>query len=209
MATQSHSGKAWKILAVMILGFIAVVGISYGSLLREMDRADQEFQQGDPETALQQYGSVERSLRSVGVLRYIPATDRQNLFLNQARLLYGLKRYDEAAECLDQESEIAGAFMDGRFLVVRSEIAFRKAIDTFLSAEKKDPQVLDETLLGIEDSLREALRLSPDDWEAKFNLEFINYLREEMFEKGDEGKLEILEKMQMQEKPVLRPEQQG
>jgi len=209
MATKSQSGKAWKIFAAVILVLIAVVGLSYGSILREMDRAEQEYRQGDAEAALKRYAAVEQSLRSVGTLRYIPASDRQNLILNQARLLYALQRYDEAAECLDRENDIGGGFTDGRFVLLRSNIAFRKAIATFQSAEKKDPHVLEETLIGVEDSLREALRLSPNDWDAKFNLEFINYLREQMFQKGEEGQIEILEKMQIQEKPDLLPEQQS
>ena len=209
MATKGHAGKAWKIFAAMILVLIAVVGLGYGSILREMDRAEQEYRQGDAEAALKQYAAVEQSLRSVGTLRYIPASDRKNLILDQARLLYVLQRYDEAAECLDRESDIAGGFTDGRFVLLRSNIAFRKAVATFLSAEKKDPQVLEETLLGVEDSLREALRLSPNDWDAKFNLEYIAYLRQQMFQKGDEGKLEILEKVRVQEKPNLLPEQQS
>ncbi|MBI4464329.1 MAG: hypothetical protein HY647_06450 [Acidobacteria bacterium] len=209
MAPKRHVGKGGKIFAAVVLVLIAAVGLSYGSLLRAMDRADQNYRQGDLETALQQYAGVEQSLRSVGVLHYVPASDRQNIIQNQARLLYALKRYDEAAECLDRESDIAGGFTDGRFLLLRSDIGFRKAVTAFLSAEKKDPQVLDETLLGIEDTLREALRLSPAEWDGKYNLEFIEYLRQQMFQKGDEGKLEILEKVRVQEKPNLLPDQQS
>ena len=209
MATKSQSGKAWKIFAAVILVLIAVVGLSYGSILREMDRAEQEYRQGDAESALQRYAAVEHSLRLVGTFRYIPASDRQNLILNQARLLYVLQRYDEAAGCLDRESDIAGGYTDGRFVLLRSNIAFRKAVAAFLGAAKKDPQVLEETFLGVEDSLREALRLGPNDWDAKFNLEYIDYLRKQMFQKGDEGKLEILEKVRQREKPNLLPEQQS
>ncbi|MBI4461050.1 MAG: hypothetical protein HY648_13465 [Acidobacteria bacterium] len=209
MATKNEGSKAGKIVAAVLFTGIALVGLSYGSLLREMTRADQEYREGDAEAALNRYAEVEQSLRSVGVLRYVPAADRQNLILNQARLLYTLKKYDEAAECLDRESDIAGGFTDGRFLVLRSNIAFRKAIATYMSAEQKDMQVLEETLLGIEDSLREALRLSPGDWDAKYNLEFINYLRSQMVQKGEQGKIEIIEKVKEQEKPNLPPEQQS
>lgn len=209
MATKNEGSKAGKIVAAVLFAGIALVGLSYGSLLREMTRADQEYREGDAEAALNRYAEVEQSLRSVGVLRYVPAADRQNLILNQARLLYTLKKYDEAAECLDRESDIAGGFTDGRFLVLRSNIAFRKAIATYMSAEQKDMQVLEETLLGIEDSLREALRLSPGDWDAKYNLEFINYLRSQMVQKGEQGKIEIIEKVKEQEKPNLPPEQQS
>ena len=204
MSTKSQTGKAWKIVVAVILVFVAVVGISYGSILREMDRAEQEYRQGDAESALKRYEAVEQRLRSLGMLRYIPAQDRQNLILNQAQLLYVLNRYDEAAESLDRESDMAGGLTDGRFVLLRSNIAFRKTVETYQSADKVDPQVLEETLLGIEDRLREALRLSPNAWDAKFNLELINSIR-----KDAKGKVEILEKKKIQEKPNLRPEQQG
>lgn len=207
MATKRQGGKEWKLIAAVILAVIAVVGISYGSILREMNRAEQEYRQGDAESALKRYGTVEQRLRAVGMLRYIPLADRQNLILDQARLLYALQRYDEAAECLDRASDVVSGAADGRFELLRSNIAFRKTVETY-QAGKVDSRALAETLLGIEDRLREALRLSPDDWDAKFNLEFIASLR-----KDSEGKpkIEIMEKkkIQIQKKPTLRPEQQS
>ena len=205
MATKRHGGNGWKLFAAVILAVIAVVGISYGSILREMDRAEQEYRQGDVESALKRYGNVEQRLRAVGMLRYIPLSDRRNLILNQARLLYALRRYDEAAERLDRASDVASGATDGRFELLRSNIAFRKTVEKYPSGEKMGPEVA-ETLLGIEDRLREALRLSPDDWDAKFNLEFIDSLRKEAEGKP---KIDILPKKQMQQKPNLRPEQQS
>lgn len=207
MAEKSPVGMAIKLIIGVVLLFVVIVGLSYGSLLREMDLAANDFQKGDAEAALERYRSVEQNLRSVGMIRYIPERDRQNLLLNEAQLLYGLDRMDEATEALDRESDIAGGLKDGRFVLIRSNIAFRKSIKTFMEAEQKDPQVLEETLIGIEDSLRDALRLDPENWDAKYNLEFIAYLRQQMFEEGQEGKLEILERVRVQEKPNLTPEQ--
>jgi len=207
MAEKNQVGMTIKLIVGGVLLFVVIVGLSYGSFLRKMDMANADFQKGDSETALQKYNALEQNLRSVGMIRYIPERDRQNLLLNEARLLYGLDRMDEAAEVLDRESDIAGGMKDGRFILVRANIAFRKSIKTFMEAEQKDPQVLEETLIGIEDSLRDALRMDPDNWDAKYNLEFIAYLRSQMFEQGQEGKLEILERVRVQEKPNLTPEQ--
>ncbi|OFV98032.1 MAG: hypothetical protein A3F68_04370 [Acidobacteria bacterium RIFCSPLOWO2_12_FULL_54_10] len=207
MAEKSPVGMAVKLVIGVVLLFVVIVGLSYGSLLREMDLAADDFQKGDAESSLKRYAAIEQNLRSAGMIRYIPERDRQNLLLNEARLLYGLDRMDQATEALDRESDIAGGMKDGRFVLIRSNIAFRKSIKTFMEAEQKDPQVLEETLIGIEDSLRDALRLDPDNWDAKYNLEFIAYLRKQMFEEGQEGKLEILERVRVQEKPNLTPDQ--
>src|SRR5437867_5420428 len=98
-----------KIFAAVALLAITLIGFSYGSLLRDMDQAAEEYGQGDPEAALARYEKIEQRLRSVGALRMIPAKDRRNLILNQARLLYALGRYDDALERMDRETEIGGA----------------------------------------------------------------------------------------------------
>ena len=207
MVKKRRLGNAGKLAIAVVLLLVMVVGLSYGSILRQMDLAAQEHDHGDPESALKRYEAVEQRLQSVGMLRYIPVRDRQNLILNQARLLYKLKRYDEAIEHMDRESDMAGGTTDGRFLVLRADINFRKTVATFFAGDMKDPRALEEALLGIEDNLRDALKLSPDDWDAKFNLEFIDYLREQMFKKGGEGNVKIMEEKQLQQKPQLRPEQ--
>ena len=51
---------------------VTVAGLSYGSLLRGMDQAMEEYRRGDPEAALQQYEKIDERLRSVGALRVIP-----------------------------------------------------------------------------------------------------------------------------------------
>ena len=109
---------------------------------------------------MKRYEAVEQQLRSFGAMRIIPARDRQNLILNQARLLYTLKQYDEAAERLDKENEITGVTTDGRFFLLRGEIGFRRAVTNYQQSTKKDVNLLEENLLGAEDTLREALRLS-------------------------------------------------
>src|SRR5215813_9523983 len=109
-----------KIFAALVLLIAALAGLTYGSLLRDMDRAAEEYKKGDPQTALQRYAEVEQRLRSMGAFALAPAKDRRNLLLNQARLLYALGRYDEAQECLDRGSENSGASNnDARFLLLK------------------------------------------------------------------------------------------
>jgi tetratricopeptide (TPR) repeat protein len=192
-----------------VLAIIAFLGLQYGSVLKAMDQAAAEYSQGDTEAALARYESVEQKLRSFGALRLIPARDRHNLFLNQARMLYALGRYDDAADRLEKENEISGVTTDGRFFLVRGEIGFRKAIGAYTQSEKKDVNLLEENLLGAEDSLREALRLAPADWDAKYNFEFVNFVRQMLTQKEGHKKIQILMEEVQPQKKELPPELAG
>ena len=211
MAKKSYARDIGKLFAGVILLIVAVIGLGYGSVLRNMQQAMEEYKQGDAEAALQHYEAAEASLRNYGALRLIPQKDRQNLILNQARLLYAMQRFDEAAERLERENEIPGLNSDGRFMLLRGEIAFRKAVTNYQDSPRKDPRLLEEALLAAEDSLRDSLRLSPDDWDAKYNFEFINYVRN-LMSQNDDGKIKILmENVRVKEtqpKP-LPPDQQS
>jgi len=195
MAKKSYAKNVGKMFAGVVLLVVAVIGLGYGAVLQEMQQALEEYKQGDPEAALKHYEAVEARLQRFGLLERawspIPLRDRQNLILNQARLLYAMKRYDDAAERLERENELPGLTSDGRFLLLRGEIAFRKAITNYQESQKKDPRLLEEALLAAEDSLRDSLRLSPNDWDAKYNYEFIQYVRN-LMSQNDDGKIKIL-----------------
>ena len=182
-----------KICAVIALLTLTFIGLTYGSLLRDMDRAAQDYNQGDPEAALKQYEKIEQRLRSLSALRIIPVTDRRNLILNQARLLYALGRYDDALECMDREMEIGGGTSnnDGKFLLLKGEIAFRKAHKNYRESAKPDSRLLEEALHAAEDSLRDSLRFSPNDWDAKYNFEYVNFARN-LMNQGQQGRIKIL-----------------
>jgi tetratricopeptide (TPR) repeat protein len=200
----------WKMLAGMALLIVTLIGLGYGSLLRNMDQAAEEYKRGDLQSALKRYEMVDERLRSAGALRLIPLKDRRNLTLNQARLLYADGRYDEALERLDRESELSGgsANNDGRFLLLKGEIAFRKAVKSHRQAAKPDQRVLEDALHAAEDLLRESLRLSPNDWDAKYNFEYVNYVRS-LMNQDQQGKIKILmENVRVEERrpPALPPD---
>lgn len=131
MARKKYGKQIGKIFAAVVLLIVTVIGLSYGSLLRGMDQAADEYSRGDVEAALNRYQDIEQRLRALGALRLIPSEDRRNLILNEARLLYALGRYDEAQAAMDREADIAGTSNDGRFLLLKGEIAFRKAINNY------------------------------------------------------------------------------
>jgi tetratricopeptide (TPR) repeat protein len=192
VARKQYGRQFGKIFAAIGLLIITVVGLSYGSLLRGMDQAAQDYNQGDPEAALKRYENIEQRLRALGGLRVIPVKDRRNLILNQARLLYALGRYADAEERMDKEAEIAGTSSnDGRFLLLKGEIAFRKAIKNYRESIKKDPRLLGDALHSAEDTLRDSLRLNPNDWDAKYNFEYVNYVRN-LMDKDQQGRIKIL-----------------
>lgn len=177
MARKKYGKQLTKVFASVVLLIVTIIGFRYGSLLRGMNQAAEEYSRGDVEAALKRYEGIEQRLRSFGVLRVIPSDDRRNLILNQARLLYALGRYDEAQAAMDREAEISGTSNDGRFLLLKGEIAFRKAINNYRDATKKDPRLLEDALRAAEDNLRDSLRLSPNDWDAKYNFEYVSHIR--------------------------------
>lgn len=212
MATKGFGKNVAKTFLGLGLLVVAVVGLGYSALLREMGWAANDYSQGDLEVALRRYENVEKRLRAVGVLRFIPARDRQNLILNQARLLYSLGRYDEVSDRLERENEIVGLTSDGRFFLLRGNLSFRKAVLNYQESEKKDARVLEDALRAAEDNLRDSLRLNPNDWDAKFNYEFINYVRTMMSANQDKQKIKILmENVRVKQTPpkALPPEQQS
>ena len=206
MARKQYGKQLGKIFAAIALLIVTVIGLTYGSLLRGMDQAAEEYSQGDPEAALKRYEDIEQRFRSMGALRLIPMKDRRNLILNQARLLYALARYDDAQERMDREAEIAGTTSDdGRYLLLKGEIAFRKALKNYRDSAKKDGRLFEEALHAAEDTLRDSLRLSPNDWDAKYNFEYVNYVRN-LLNQDQQGKIKILmENVRVEEQrpPVL------
>src|SRR5207247_9176179 len=95
-----------KIVAAAVLLIVTLIGLTYESLLRDMDQAAIEYGQGDPEAALARYEKIQHRLESMGALRLIPAKDRRNLSLNHARPPYALGRYDDALDRNNPESQI-------------------------------------------------------------------------------------------------------
>ena len=201
MARKRYGRTIGKIVAGVVLAIIAFFGLQYWSMLQEMDQAVADYRQGDTESALKRYEDVEAKLRTYGAMRLIPARDRQNLILNQARLLYSMKRYEDAAERMEKEDEITGVTTDGRFFLLRGNIGFRRAVTNYQQSTKKDANLLEENLLGAEDSLRVSLRLNPTDWDAKYNFEYINYIRK-MLTSKDSGKVKLL--MEEEAKPQTK-----
>ena len=207
MVRKHYNKVIIKVSAGILLLIVSLMGLEYSSLLRGMGKAAEDYSRGDMEAALKRYDDIERQLRSFGVIRLIPGGDRRILFLNEAQLLYVLGRYDDALERLERENRFSGMISDSRLLLLRSEIIFRKATKNNGSA-KEDPQTLEEAIGAAEDDLRESLRQEPNNWDAKYNFEYINYVRNKLERDQKEG-MKILPQIPDKEnqKKSLSPKQ--
>ena len=207
MAGRRYGLTLVKWATGLALVLVAYLGLQYGALLAEMDRAASLYSRGDIEGALATYEGVEQRIRAYRVMRLIPLRDRQNLFLNEARLLYVLEQYDDAVERLGSEDAISGVTTDGRFFLLRGNIGYRRARLTYEQAVERDARLLEEDLLGAEESLQESLRLNPDDWDAKYNFEFVNRMRKSLA--VSEDGVRLLQESEQPQIKQLPPESAG
>jgi tetratricopeptide (TPR) repeat protein len=200
-----------------VLALVAYAGLQYHAMLREMDRAAALYGQGNLEEALQAYEGVESRLRAHGAMRLVPSSDRQTLLLNQARLLYALSRYDDAVDRLQREDDISGVATDGRFFLLRGNIAFQRAIQEYRKPSKtvvtpaglaESLNLLRDGLIRAEDSYREALQINPDDWDAKYNYEYVEKMQKDLANSVEEH-IKIMEESQAPPTEALPPEQVG
>jgi tetratricopeptide (TPR) repeat protein len=199
VARKNYNKQILKVVAGVVLLAVAAAGLEYGSLLSEMNDAAQDFNHGDSAAALKRYEDVEHRLRSFGVLRVIPSEDRRNLFLDEARVLYSMGRYDDAIERLNLENEISGTTTDSRFFLLRGQITFRKAIQASRApGGDDDPHALVEAINPAEEDLRESLRADPNNWDAKYNFEYVNYIRLALEKDREEG-MKVLPQMPTQD----------
>jgi tetratricopeptide (TPR) repeat protein len=190
MAKTQLGRTAGKWLAGAVLGLLAYAGLQYHAMLRDMDRAAALYGQGSLEEALTTYEGVESRLRAHGAMRLVPSGDRQTLLLNQARLLYALNRYDEAIERLQREDDISGVATDGRFFLLRGNITFRRAMQEYRKPSNaptvtpgnlgESLNLLREGLISAGDSYRESLQINPNDWDAKYNYEYVEKMQKDL-----------------------------
>jgi tetratricopeptide (TPR) repeat protein len=205
-------------LAGLVLAVVAYAGLQYHAMLRGMDRAAALYGEGNLEAALQVYEGVESRLRAHGAMRLIPGRDRQALLLNQARLLYALSRYDEAVERLQREDDISGVATDGRFFLLRGNITFQRALEEYRKPAgtpvvtpaglAESLNLLRDGLIRAEESYRESLRLNPNDWDAKYNYEYVDKMQKDLATSVEEH-IKILEESEVPLTEALPPEQVG
>lgn len=218
MARKRYGRTVARGVAGVVLALLAYSGLQYHTMLRQMDRAAALYGQGNLEEALQAYEGVESRLRAHGAMRLIPSGDRQTLLLNQARLLYALGRYDDAVERLQREDDISGVATDGRFFLLRGNITFRRAMEEYRRPSAtpvmtpgglaESLNLLRDGLIRAEDSYRESLQMRPDDWDAKYNYEYVDKMQKDLADSVEEH-IKILQESELPPTEALPPEQVG
>ena len=218
MAKKRYGRTVGTSLAGVVLALVAYAGLQYHVMLRDMERAGALYSQGNLEDALKAYEGVESRLRAHGAMRLIPSRDRQTLLLNQARLLYALSRYDEAVDRLQREDDISGVATDGRFFLLRGNITFQRALEEYRKPSKtpsltpaglaESLNLLRDGLIRAQDSYRESLQINPNDWDAKYNYEYVEKMQKNLANSVEEH-LKILEESQVPPTDALPPEQVG
>jgi len=63
MARKQYGKQAAELIAGIVLLIVAVIGLSYGSMLSAMETAAEDYSRGDSEGALKKYEGVEQRLR--------------------------------------------------------------------------------------------------------------------------------------------------
>ena len=217
MARKRYGRTVGKGLAGAVLALVAYAGLQYDAMLREMDRAAALYGQGNLEEALRAYEDVESRLRARGTMRLIPSSDRQTLLLNQARLLYALSRYDEAVDRLQREDDISGVATDGRFFLLRGNITFRRALQEYRKPSTtpvvtpgglaESLNLLREGLFSAGNSYRESLQINPNDWDAKYDYEYVEKMQKDLAGSVEENIKVLQEELPPTE--ALPPEQVG
>ena len=217
MARKRSGRTVGKGLAGVVLALLAYAGLQYHATAREMERAAALYGQGNLEEALKAYEGVESRLRAHGAMRLVPSRDRQTLLLNEARLLYALRRYDDAVDRLQREDEISGVATDGRFFLLRGNIAFQRALEEYRKPSKtvvtpaglaESLNLLRDGLIRAEDSYRESLQINPGDWDAKYNYEYVEKMQKDLANSVEEH-IKILEESEVPLTEALPPEQVG
>ena len=106
---------------------------------------------------------------------------------------------------------------DGRFFLLRGNITFRRAIEEYRKPSKS-PQVtqaglaeslnlLKDGLNRAEESYRQSLQLNPNDWDAKYNYEYVGKMQKDLAGTVEENMKILQEELPPTE--ALPPEQVG
>jgi hypothetical protein len=117
------------------------------------------------------FRTAESRLTRVPALQQVAPTLLGSVQANQVRLLYHMRRYDEAIEKAADSTSVHGThFWSGCALFARA------------AAEERAPTRL-EWFERAEAEFKTALEARPEDWDTKFNFELtrtlLNRLREE------------------------------
>jgi tetratricopeptide (TPR) repeat protein len=205
MPTRTYA----KTLGYILLFVISVALIGYGWMMRQFERAQNAYRQGDSARALELYGGVENRFQQVPWMSAVFKEEYEHMNLNEVAILYSQRKYQEAL------AKLEALPADAPSLVENSEYSFWMGNLLFRQAvESKNPETSVNALKAALSEYQKGLVAQPDDWDLKFNYELVRHIfaQKDQNRQQQEQKVKtLIEKMRPQEpsRQELAPEKRG
>jgi tetratricopeptide (TPR) repeat protein len=205
MPTTTHA----KILGYLFLLIISVALIGYGWMMRQFERAQNAYRQGDSARALEIYGEVDSPFQKLPWMSTLFKDEYEHLNLNEVAILYSQRKYQEALAKLEGLPADAPSLVEsGEYSFWMGNLLFRQAL------ESKNPETSVNALKGALSEYQKGLVAQPDDWDLKFNYELVRHIfaQQDRNRQQQEQKVKtLIEKMRPQEpsRQELAPEKRG
>jgi tetratricopeptide (TPR) repeat protein len=205
MPTRTHA----KILGYLFLLIISVALIGYGWMMRQFERAQNAYRQGDSARALEIYGEVHSPFQKLPWMSTHFKDEYEHLNLNEVAILYSQRKYQEALAKLEGLPADAPSLVEsGEYSFWMGNLLFRQAL------ESKNPETSVNALKGALSEYQKGLVAQPDDWDLKFNYELVRHIfaQQDRNRQQQEQKVKtLIEKMRPQEpsRQELAPEKRG
>jgi tetratricopeptide (TPR) repeat protein len=205
MPTRTYA----KTLGYILLFVISVALIGYGWMMRQFERAQNAYRQGDSAQSLEIYGEVDRPFQKLPWMSALFKEEYEHLNLNQVAILYSQGKYREAlAKIEGLPADDPSLAENGEYSFWMGNLLFRQALET------KNTEASVNALKGALSEYQKGLVAQPDDWDLKFNYELVRHIfsQQDRSRQQQEQKVKtLIEKMRPQEpsRQELAPEKRG
>jgi tetratricopeptide (TPR) repeat protein len=205
MPTRSYA----KTLGYILLLIMSITLIGYAWMMRQFERAQNAYRQGDSARALELYASVENRFQQLPWMSAVFKEEYAHMNLNEVAILYSERKYQEAL------AKLEALPADAPSLVENSEYSFWMGNLLFRQAvESKNPETSVNALKAALSEYQKGLVAQPDDWDLKFNYELVRHIfaQKDQNRQQQEQKVKtLIEKMRPQEpsRQELAPEKRG
>ena len=190
--------------------FIASAGLlSYGWIIRQMDKAQKAAVRGDAEGAIEAYARLESIFHRVPWMPRILEEQYKDVSFSQVSILYGQRKDNEALKKLEQLPSYAPSLAEsGEYSFWMGNLLFRQA------ARTEDPEGSVSTLKAALSEYQRGLAAHSDDWDLKYNYELVRtiFSQRDRDKKKEEQKVKsILDKMRPTDpsRQDVAPEKRG
>lgn len=152
----------------VLLGVIALICIFYAGIVSSNGEARESFLTGDYEIAKQEYVDLVSTFQNWPFLRRAFRSQYELALFNYAQLLYFTGNFRDMVDVLEQEATdypyLAGTALYHRWM---GNAFFRIAV------LQEGEDLSSESLQIVGEEYKEAIRLDRDDWDSKYNYEFV------------------------------------